>query len=199
MDPKKHAPSQRSSDEKVEDTELAHQITTNDPGRRDHRADDDRADVARGRNADKIDRSYWLSVNFIGTLFATGMPFMGGIGGECDCVVSKRTNAGGCWTLGFGLIAPILQDINAEIGPSPNINWVSLANITCGAAFFLLVAWRALMVVASFFVFGSGLALIGSIVGATANSVNTLIASQVLIGIAAAFQQSFLGAIPRSV
>lgn len=120
MDCEKHAPSHRSSDEKVEDTDLAHQISTNDPTNRDHRSDDDRADVARGRNADKIDRSYWLSVNFIGTLFATGMAFMGGIGG-------------------FGLIAPILQDINAEIGPSPNINWVSLANITCGAVFFLLV------------------------------------------------------------
>ncbi|KXT16599.1 hypothetical protein AC579_6654 [Pseudocercospora musae] len=181
MDSEKHAPSHRSSDDKIEDTDIAHQVTTNDPGRQDHRADDDRADVARGRNADEIDRSYWLSVNFIGTLFATGMAFMGGIGG-------------------FGLIAPILQDINAEIGPSPNINWVSLANITCGAVFFLLVGSLSdILGRRWFFVFGSGLALIGSIVGATANSVNTLIASQVLIGIAVAFQQSFFWVVTEIV
>ncbi len=31
---------------------------------------------------------------------------------------------------GFGLIAPVLGEINAEIGPSPNINWCVL----CGVA-----------------------------------------------------------------
>ena len=54
----------------------------NGPSYVDHRADDDRADVAKGRNADKFDKKYWLSVNYIGTLFAIGMAFMGGIGGE---------------------------------------------------------------------------------------------------------------------
>lgn len=54
----------------------------NDPSYVDHRADDDRAEEAKGRNSDKIDRKYWLSVNFIGTMFAVGMAFMGGIGGE---------------------------------------------------------------------------------------------------------------------
>ena len=48
----------------------------------DHRADDDRADEAKGRNSDKFEKNYWLSVNYIGTLFAIGMAFMGGIGGE---------------------------------------------------------------------------------------------------------------------
>jgi len=49
---------------------------------RDHRANDDRADEARGRNADQFDAKYWTSVNFIGTMFAIGMAFMGGIGGK---------------------------------------------------------------------------------------------------------------------
>lgn len=48
----------------------------------DHRANDDRADIAKGRNSDKFEKNYWLSVNYIGTLFAIGMAFMGGIGGE---------------------------------------------------------------------------------------------------------------------
>lgn len=40
---------------------------------------------------------------------------------------------------GYGLIAPILTEIDDEIGPSANINWVPLANLACGAVFFLLV------------------------------------------------------------
>lgn len=48
----------------------------------DHRENDDRADEAKGRNADHYEGKYWLSVNYIGTLFAIGMAFMGGIGGE---------------------------------------------------------------------------------------------------------------------
>lgn len=52
-----------------------------DPSYVDHREGDDRADEAKGRNADKYDKKYWLSVNYIGTLFAIGMAFMGGIGG----------------------------------------------------------------------------------------------------------------------
>lgn len=69
----------------------------------EHRANDDRAVEAMGKSADKFDKSYWYSKNFLGTLFAIGMAFMGGIGG-------------------FGLIAPVLGEINADIGPSPNIN-----------------------------------------------------------------------------
>jgi hypothetical protein len=52
-----------------------------DPSYVDHREFDDRADVAKGRNSDKYEKRYWLSVNYIGTMFAIGMAFMGGIGG----------------------------------------------------------------------------------------------------------------------
>lgn len=50
-----------------------------------------------------------------------------------------------------------------------------------------------------FFIFGSALALIGSIVGATAKTVNTLIAAEVLIGVAVAFQQSFFWVVAEIV
>ena len=50
-----------------------------------------------------------------------------------------------------------------------------------------------------FFIIGSIIALIGSIIGATAKDVNTLIAAEVFIGIAVAFQQSFVSsAVSRS-
>lgn len=66
---------------------LAHERSINDPSYVDHRADDDRADEAKGRNSDKFEKKYWLSVNYIGTLFAIGMAFMGGIGGKLIAIM----------------------------------------------------------------------------------------------------------------
>lgn len=42
----------------------------------DHRENDDRADEAKGRYAEAYNKHYWLSVNYIGSLFAIGMAFM---------------------------------------------------------------------------------------------------------------------------
>ena len=56
----------------------------------DHREGDDREDTAKGRNSDTVDKKYWLSVNYIGTMFAIGVAFMGGIGGElCRCKIER--------------------------------------------------------------------------------------------------------------
>ncbi|PIA92163.1 hypothetical protein CB0940_09972 [Cercospora beticola] len=152
-----------------------------DPSYVDHRADDDRADEAKGRNSDKIDKSYWLSVNFLGTMFAIGMAFMGGIGG-------------------YGLIAPVLTQINEELGPDPNINWVPLVNLAGGAIFFLMVGQLSdIFGRRWFFTIGSVIALIGSIIGATAQNINTLIGAQVSIGVAVAFQQSFFWVVAEIV
>ncbi|KAK3679250.1 hypothetical protein LTR78_000811 [Recurvomyces mirabilis] len=146
-----------------------------------HREDDDRADEAKGRNADQMDRKYWLSVNYIGTMFAIGMAFMGGIGG-------------------FGLVAPILGTIDVDLGPSPNINWVPLVNICGGAVFFLMVGKLSdIFGRRWFFILGSVLGLLGSITGAVAMNVNTIIGAEVLIGVAVAFQQSFFWAVAELV
>ena len=48
----------------------------------DHRDFDDRAEEARGRNADQIDKKYWYSWRFLGSMLAVGTSFMGGIGGK---------------------------------------------------------------------------------------------------------------------
>ena len=47
----------------------------------DHRDFDDRAEEARGRNANQIDKKYWYSWRFLGSMLAVGTAFMGGIGG----------------------------------------------------------------------------------------------------------------------
>jgi hypothetical protein len=48
----------------------------------DHREGDDRGEEAMGRTADQFDKKYWLSMNFLGTMFAIGTAFAGGIGGQ---------------------------------------------------------------------------------------------------------------------
>ncbi|KAK4942349.1 hypothetical protein LTR10_017956 [Elasticomyces elasticus] len=172
MEQVRHIDDQTSPDPKGNNDHieaLAHERSYDDPSYIDHRANDDRADEAKGRNADKFEKKYWLSVNYIGTLFAIGMAFMGGIGG-------------------YGLIAPVLSDINADIGPSPNINWIPLVNLCGGAVFFLMVLHIRLAI-----------ALVGSIIRAFAKDVNTLIVAELFIGIAVAFQQSFFWVVAELV
>jgi hypothetical protein len=139
----------------------------------DHREGDDRAEEAKGRDAAAFKGNYWYSPNFIGTLLAIGFSFMAGIGG-------------------YGLIAPVLSEINADIGPSPNIYWVPLVNLCGGCVFFLLVGRLSdIFGRRWFFIGGSVLSLIGTIIGSQAKNVNTLIGAEVFIGIAASCQLSF--------
>lgn len=42
--------------------------------------DDDRAPEARGRDAEEIDRAYWVSPRFLGSMLAIGLGFCGGTG-----------------------------------------------------------------------------------------------------------------------
>lgn len=94
--------------------------------------------------------------------------------------------------LGYGLIAPVLGEINADIGPSPNIYWVPLVNLCGGCIFFLLVGRLSdIFGRRWFFIGGSVMSLIGTIIGAVAQNVNTLIGAELFIGIAAACQLSF--------
>lgn len=65
--------------------------TSVDAATAQHREDDDRAEEAKGRNADQMDRKYWLSVNYIGTMFAIGMAFMGGIGGISSHTFTRQS------------------------------------------------------------------------------------------------------------
>ncbi|TKA73528.1 hypothetical protein B0A55_05323 [Friedmanniomyces simplex] len=142
---------------------------------------DERAPEARGRDASAIDRSYWRSARFLGSMAAIGLGFMGGTGG-------------------YALVAPVLSDIDADLGPSPNIAWVGLVYVLTEAVFFLLVGRLSdIFGRRWFFITGSLIGLVGTIIGATAHSVNTLIGAEVLIGLAAAFQISFFWVIAELV
>lgn len=93
-----------------------------------------------------------------------------------------------------------MSQINADIGPSPNINWIPLVNLAGGAVFFLMVGQLSdIFGRRWFFIFGSAVALLGSVIGAFAKTVNTLIVAELFIGIAVAFQQSFFWVVAELV
>ncbi|KAK3676869.1 hypothetical protein LTR78_003073 [Recurvomyces mirabilis] len=143
--------------------------------------DEDRAPEARGREAATIDKSYRLSARFLGSMAAIGLGFCGGTGG-------------------YALIAPVLGEINNDLGPSPNVTWVGIVYVLSEAVFFALVGKLSdIFGRRWFFIIGSLIGVVGSIVGATAQNINTLIGSEVLIGISAAFQISFFWVISEIV
>ncbi|KAF2439291.1 MFS general substrate transporter [Karstenula rhodostoma CBS 690.94] len=135
------------------------------------------ADTAVGANLE-LDESalppgYFRSKFFVGTMAGIGL-------GLCAGVAA------------FGYAAPILGIINADIGPDPNITWVALA-YTLTSAVTLTIIGRVSDIFGRRWVFvgGAALGVIGSIIAATAQSVNTLIGATTILGIAAATQLSY--------
>lgn len=143
--------------------------------------DNERVPEARGRDAAEVPSSYWRSPMFIGSYCAIGFGFMAATGG-------------------FALIAPLLGEINKELGPSENITWVALVYLLLQAVFFLVVGRLSdIFGRRWFFIIGSIIGLIGSIIGATAQSINALIGAEVFCGLAAAFQISFFWVVAEIV
>ncbi|CAK7231869.1 hypothetical protein SBRCBS47491_008075 [Sporothrix bragantina] len=109
-------------------------------------------------------------------------------------VGSMAAMALGLWAgvAGFGYAAPILTEINNDIGPDANIVWVSLT-YTLTSAIFLTIIGRVSDIFGRRWVFigGAAFGLIGSIVAATAQNVGALIAGSTIIGIGAAAQLSY--------
>ena len=87
---------EKAADMHVEEARAS--ISSNEP----QKYDMERAPEARGRELEDVPKSYWLSPLFVGSYCAIGCGFAAATGG-------------------FALIAPLLGDINQDIGPSPNI------------------------------------------------------------------------------
>ena len=116
---------------------------------------------------------YYTSKYFLGSMAAIGLSAVSGIGG-------------------FALAAAILTVINADIGPSASLNWVSIVYLITQTIGQLILGRLTDLFGRRYFFFGcSILALVGSIVCATAKSVNVLIGGNTIMGLASAAQMSF--------
>lgn len=116
---------------------------------------------------------YYTSTFFLGSLAAIGLSAVSGIGG-------------------FALAASILTTINADIGPSASLNWVSIVYLITQTIGQLILGRLTDLFGRRWFFFGcSILALVGSIVCARAQSINVLIGGNTIMGLASAAQMSF--------
>lgn len=116
---------------------------------------------------------YYTSPFVVGSIIAIGLSAMAGIGG-------------------FSLAASLLTMINKDIGPSGSITWVSLVYLVTQAVVQTLVGRLSDLFGRRWFFIGSNLvALVGSIICACAQNVDTLIGGNTLVGIASAAQVSF--------
>ncbi|KAF2006282.1 fungal trichothecene efflux pump [Amniculicola lignicola CBS 123094] len=131
------------------------------------------ATEALGGHTTDLPKGYFYSAGFIGTVIATCLAQISGY-------------------LGWVLPSNTLSLINAAIGPSPNIIWVSIS-WTAGFAVGFTLVGRLSDIFGRrwFFIASSVLGLIGNIIGASAQSINMLIATNSINGLAAAGQLSF--------
>lgn len=136
----------------------------------------ERVPEAQGRDLDDVPFEYWYSSAFLGSFTAIGMSFLAASGG-------------------YGLVAPIMSFINDDIGPSPNVVWVSLTWLLLQAVTYL-ISGRLSDIFGRrwFFITGSCIGLIGSIIGACAQTMEQLIGSMVFLGISAGIMLCFFWA-----
>jgi hypothetical protein len=100
---------------------------------------------------------YYRSRFFIGSMIATGLGLF-------------------CGVSAFGYPAPILADINRDIGPDPRYIWISLIYNCCLAIFLAIVGRLSDIFGRRYFLIGfAGISVVGCIVCATAKNIPVLI------------------------
>ncbi|KAF2735572.1 fungal trichothecene efflux pump [Polyplosphaeria fusca] len=127
-------------------------------------------DAARG---DDLPDKYFLSFHFIGTFV-----------GLCLAQIAAY----------IFLILPtnVLPFINEDIGPSANLSWVNIARTLAESTMFLVSGRLSDLFGRRWFFIGANcVCLIGVIVGACAQNVNTLIGASAIYGLGECIQLSF--------
>lgn len=124
-------------------------------------------------DANELPKGYFTSRLFLGTMLALCFNLAASVGG-------------------YALLAPVLAQVNSDIGPDPNIIWVALT-YTLGLAIGLALVGRLsdLFGRRYFFIGGNILGLIGCIVCCTAKTVPVLIGGETLVGLAASTGASY--------
>ncbi|KAL5118480.1 hypothetical protein ACEQ8H_003656 [Pleosporales sp. CAS-2024a] len=102
----------------------------------------------------------------------------------------------------FTLLIPpaILGYINAELGPDPRYTWITIS-WNLGGAMFVTIGGRLSDIFGRrwFFIAGAVILIVGSIVSATGQSINQMIAGGALFGMGAGFLEMAFGAVQEIV
>ncbi|KAL4966972.1 uncharacterized protein BDV14DRAFT_198435 [Aspergillus stella-maris] len=135
----------------------------------------------RGHLSSDMPSTHWVSPAFIGTYSAMGLTFMGTLGG-------------------FALFAPLQNEINNDLGPSSNIEYAHLLNVILSAISIQIVGRMSDVFGRRwFFIIGTGIGLLASILGATAHSITQIIVSQALFGTSLGVGDSFFWVVSEIV
>lgn len=146
-----------------------------------HNADDNVVGADFAVADDELPAGYFRSMNFLGSMLGIGMSFCCGVGG-------------------FSLIAPVLGIVNADIGPDPNLTWVSMSYLLT-SSIGLIIVGRVTDIFGRrwWFIGGNAIGTIGAIVCAVAPNIPALIAGETLIGVGASVQLSYSFAVGEIV
>ena len=102
----------------------------------------------------------------------------------------------------FTLLIPpaILSYINADLGPDPRFTWITIS-WNLGGAIFVTIGGRLSDIFGRrwFFIGGSAMLIIASIVSATGKSINQMIAGGAMFGAGAGFLEMCFGAVQEVV
>ena len=142
-------------------------------------------------DAADLPKRYFRSPTFLGSMFAIGLSLACGVGGFA--LFAPILAISECPLLRHGSLTTTNTDaVNSDIGPSQNLTWVALTyTLTTGVCLVIVGRVTDLFGRRWFMTCGTALGLVGSIVGATASTINGLIAAETLIGLGASTQISF--------
>ncbi|KJR86888.1 siderophore iron transporter [Sporothrix schenckii 1099-18] len=120
-----------------------------------------------------LPKGYFTSRFFLGSMLAVGLGL--------TCAVS-------C----FGYAAPILAQINDDLGPDPRYIWISLVyNAVLAVGLALVGRLSDIFGRRYWFIGGGAVGVVGAIVCATAKTIPVLVGGNVLLGLATSTQLSF--------
>lgn len=121
----------------------------------------------------ELPRGYYFSAPFLGSFLAMWFGLAAGVGV-------------------FSVASPVLKVMNKDLGPSDKFAWIAIA-YTLAMAFGQAFVGRLSDIFGRryFFIGGTLVALVGAIVVATAQSIDTVVGGMVLVGLGAFSQLSF--------
>jgi len=124
-------------------------------------------------DADQLTWKYFVSKNFIGTYMAQALGFSSAIAA-------------------FAYIAPVLSNINEDLGPSPSYVWISYVYNTCFAVAYPLIGVLSDLFGRRYFMIGGCLlSAIGAVTCSRAQNIPTVIGGNVLMGIGSTTQYCY--------
>ncbi|KAL1895421.1 hypothetical protein Sste5346_005227 [Sporothrix stenoceras] len=120
-----------------------------------------------------LPKGYFYSRFFLGSMLAVGLGLLAAVSS-------------------FGYAAPILAQINDDLGPDPRYIWISLVyNAVLAVGLALVGRLSDIFGRRYWFIGGGVVGVVGAVVCATAKTIPTLIGGNVLLGLSSATQLSF--------